>query len=195
MKITAFFLVLFFYGNFSYAQNWNLIWSDEFDGGTLDLTKWSHDIGTGSQYGLWGWGNGELQFYQPQNTTVSNGIATITAKEEPNGLVDSWGNTSYYSSSKITTKGIFDFKYGKVEARIKTLDGEGFWPAFWMLPTGGSWPCDGEIDIMEQWGNSGPTNSQMLSQAALMQIIFIFIRCNGKKIILHGISIIYKYFK
>lgn len=159
MKIKAFFLVFFFYGNFSYAQNWNLIWSDEFDGSTLDSTKWSHDIGTGSQYGLWGWGNGELQFYQPQNTTVTNGIATITVKEEPNGLVDSWGNTSYYSSSKITTKGIFDFRYGKVEARIKTLDGEGFWPAFWMLPTGGSWPCDGEIDIMEQWGNNYFTNS------------------------------------
>ena len=56
-------------------------------------------------------------------------------------------------------KGIFDFRYGKVEARIKSLDGEGFWPAFWMLPTGGSWPCDGEIDIMEQWGNNYLTNS------------------------------------
>ena len=40
------------FSNCIYAQNWNLIWSDEFDGGTLDLTKWSHDIGTGSQYGL-----------------------------------------------------------------------------------------------------------------------------------------------
>ena len=46
-----------------------------------------------------------------------------------------------------------------MEARIKTIDGEGFWPAFWMLPTGGSWPCDGEIDIMEQWGNNYLTNS------------------------------------
>ena len=127
----------------------------------MDSTKWTHDIGTGSQYGLWGWGNGELQFYQSQNTTINNGIATIIVKEEPNGLVDSWGNTSYYSSSKITTKGIFDFKYGKVEASIKTVDGEGFWPAFWMLPTGGRWPCDGEIDIMEQWGNNYFTNNYL----------------------------------
>jgi len=143
----------------SFSQNWQLIWEDDFNGNILDSTKWTHDIGTGSQYGMWGWGNGELQFYQSQNTTINNGIATIIVKEEPNGLVDSWGNSSYYSSSKLTTKGIFDFRYGKVEARVKSLDGEGFWPAFWLLPTGGSWPCDGEIDIMEQWGNNYLTNS------------------------------------
>lgn len=144
--------------NSIFGQSWNLIWNDEFNSNQLDSTKWIHDIGTGSQYGLYGWGNSELQYYQPSNTEVYNGTAKIIAKLEPNGIVDSWGNTMYYSSSKITTKGIFEFKYGKVEARIKTVDGQGFWPAFWMLPSGGSWPCNGEIDIMEQWGSDGPTN-------------------------------------
>jgi beta-glucanase (GH16 family) len=139
------------------AQNWQLVWEDDFNGNSLDQSKWVHDIGTGSQYGMWGWGNGELQYYQPQNTSVDSGIATITVKEEPNGIIDSWSATSYFSSSKITTKGLFNFRYGKVEARIKTIDGQGFWPAFWMLPSNGSWPCDGEIDIMEQWGGNGPT--------------------------------------
>ena len=143
----------------SFSQNWQLVWEDGFSDDSLDQSKWVHDIGTGSQYGLNGWGNNELQYYQPHNTTLNNGIAKIEVKEEPNGIVDSWGNSSYYSSSKITTKEIFDFRYGKVEARIKTIDGKGFWPAFWMLPANGSWPCDGEIDIMEQWGNPYLTNS------------------------------------
>ena len=159
MRKIVLIVILCFSCIFSFSQNWNLVWQDEFSVDTLDGTKWIHDIGTGSQYGMWGWGNGESQFYQSQNTTIDSGIATITVKEEPNGIVDSWGNSSYYSSSKITTKGTFDFRYGKVEARIKTIDGQGFWPAFWMLPTGGSWPCDGEIDIMEQWGNDYLTNS------------------------------------
>ena len=152
-------IILCFISNLIYSQNWNLIWNDEFDGLDLDNSKWTHDIGTGSQFGLWGWGNGELQFYQSQNTIVENGVAKISVKEEPNGIVDSWGNSSYYSSSKITTKNLFDFRYGKVEASIKTIDGQGFWPAFWLLPINGSWPCDGEIDIMEQWGNNYYTNS------------------------------------
>ena len=141
------------------GQTWSLVWQDEFNNNSLDTSKWMHEIGTGSQYGLWGWGNSEQQYYQPSNTEVYNGTMKIIAKEEPNGITDSQGNTKYYSSSRITTKNKHDFKYGKIQARIKTVDGEGFWPAFWMLPTNGSWPCDGEIDIMEQWGNDGNTNT------------------------------------
>ncbi|MBT5699775.1 MAG: family 16 glycosylhydrolase [Flavobacteriales bacterium] len=160
MRVFSIILFLIYFStNSLFSQSWNLIWNDEFSFNHLDSTKWIHDIGTGSQYGLYGWGNSELQYYQPSNTEVYNGTAKIIAKVEPNGIVDSWGNTMYYSSSKITTKGIFDFKYGKVEAKIKTIDGQGFWPAFWMLPSGGSWPCNGEIDIMEQWGSDGPTNT------------------------------------
>ncbi len=160
MKLYSYtFTLLVLFSTTCVSQTWNLIWNDEFNSNQLDSTKWIHDIGTGSQYGLYGWGNSELQYYQPSNTEVYNGTAKIIAKQEPNGIVDSWGNTMYYSSSKITTKGIFEFKYGKVEVRIKTIDGQGFWPAFWMLPSGGSWPCNGEIDIMEQWGSDGPTNT------------------------------------
>ena len=142
------------------AQNWELVWQDEFSGSNLNEQKWVHEIGTGSQNGLWGWGNSELQYYTPENTTVSNGTLKITAQEEPEGIVDpfqTW-NTLNYSSSRIKTDGLFTFRYGKVQARMKTVDGQGFWPAFWMLPSGGSWPCDGEIDIMEQWGNDDNTN-------------------------------------
>ena len=159
MKVRIIFFLISLFVFSSNAQNWQLVWEDDFNGSSLNQSKWVHDIGTGSQYGMWGWGNGELQYYQPQNTTLNNGIAKIEVKEEPNGIIDSWSVTSYFSSSKITTKGLFNFRYGKVEARIKTIDGQGFWPAFWMLPSNGSWPCDGEIDIMEQWGNDYLTNS------------------------------------
>jgi beta-glucanase (GH16 family) len=159
MKTKLLYIIVFLTINSLSAQNWQLVWEDDFNGSSLDQSKWTHDIGTGSQYGMWGWGNGEKQYYQSQNTTVDSGIATITVKEEPNGIIDSWSAASYFSSSKITTKGLFNFRYGKVEARIKTIDGQGFWPAFWMLPSNGSWPCDGEIDIMEQWGNDYLTNS------------------------------------
>ena len=159
MKKILLHIIVFLSLNSLSAQNWQLAWGDDFNGSSLDQSKWTHDIGTGSQYGMWGWGNGELQHYQSQNTTLNNGIAKIEVKEEPNGIIDSWSATSYFSSSKITTKGLFNFRYGKVEARIKTIDGQGFWPAFWMLPSNGSWPCDGEIDIMEQWGNDYLTNS------------------------------------
>lgn len=122
-------------------------WEDNFNGSTLDNTKWTHQIGDGSQYGLWQWGNGELQYYKPENTTLNDGIATITVKEEQQGDYN-------YTSSRFISDDKFTFKYGRVEARIKTVDGQGLWPAFWLLPSGGEWPCDGEIDIMEQWASS-----------------------------------------
>ena len=82
------------------CQTWDLVWSDEFDGNSLDDTKWTHDQGTGSAQGLWGWGNGELQYYQEENASVANGELTIEAKEEPQGISDFYsGNVPYYYSS------------------------------------------------------------------------------------------------
>ena len=46
-------IILCFISNLIYSQNWNLIWNDEFDGLDLDNSKWTHDIGTASQFGLW----------------------------------------------------------------------------------------------------------------------------------------------
>ena len=118
-KYLIFFLSIISFG--IEAQNWELVWQDEFTGSSLNEQKWVHEIGTGSQNGLWGWGNGELRYYTSENTTVSNGTLKITAQEESNGIVDpfqTW-NTLNYSSSRIKTDGLFSFKYGKVQARIK----------------------------------------------------------------------------
>jgi len=133
------------------AQCPTLVWEDEFDGTSLDLTKWTHQTGDGCSLGqnLCGWGNNELQWYQSANTVVEDGKLKIIAKRESVGERE-------YTSSRINTKGKFDQTYGRFEASIKLPTGQGLWPAFWMLPTDevyGGWPQSGEIDIMELIGS------------------------------------------
>ena len=93
-------------------NEYGLVWEDQFSGSTLDNSKWTHQLGDGSQFGLWGWGNGELQYYKQENITLADGFATITVKEESVGDYN-------YTSSRITTKDNYSFRYGRVEARIK----------------------------------------------------------------------------
>ena len=110
------------------AQDWNLVWSDEFDGSSLNSANWQYDVGTGSEIGLNGWGNNELQYYRDgsNNLTVENGVLSLIAKEESLGGQN-------YTSARIKTAGLQAWEQGKIEARIKLPVGQGIWPAFWML--------------------------------------------------------------
>ncbi len=127
-------------------RNWELVWSDEFNGaaGTApDASKWVFDLGGG------GWGNNELQVY----TNNPNNV-----KQDGGGqlLITAISTGSGFTSARIKTKGKFSQAYGRYEARIKTPSGPGIWPAFWMLGDNidtKPWPQCGEIDIMEQRGN------------------------------------------
>lgn len=135
----------------SLDDDYILIWNDEFNGDQLDLNKWNYQLGTGSEYGLWGWGNGESQYYKAENSFIENGVLVIEAKLE--NFIN-----SNYTSSRINTKNKGDWLYGKFVARMKLPSAGGTWPAFWMLPTNspyGSWPNSGEIDIMEHFGCDG----------------------------------------
>ena len=125
-----------------------LVWSDEFDANVLDDSKWEVMLGDGSQYGLWGWGNNEEQYYQEENISVENGRLKIKAIAEEVGGYD-------YTSARIRSLNKGDFKYGRIEASIRMANTPGLWHAFWMLPTNPSesWPVSGEIDIMENVGN------------------------------------------
>ena len=121
-----------------------LYWSDEFDGTSLDTSKWSYEIGNGN----WGWGNGEAQYYTDSNDYVSDGVLTIQGRKQHMGEQD-------YTSTRIKTQGKVKFTYGYVEARIALPVISGMWPAFWMMPNDsvyGGWPHSGEIDIMEARG-------------------------------------------
>jgi beta-glucanase (GH16 family) len=126
-----------------------LVMSDEFNvNGAPNPNLWSYNIGTGNN----GWGNNELQYYtnRPENIKVENGVLKITARRE-----QYMGEA--FTSARIVTKGKFETKYGRIEARIKLPRGKGLWPAFWMLGSNSDtaiWPQCGEIDIMEYLGSS-----------------------------------------
>jgi beta-glucanase (GH16 family) len=129
------------------SNTWNMVWSDEFNGSSLDASNWVCETGTGSG----GWGNNELEYYtnRSDNVRVQDGSLIIEAKKENYGGMG-------YTSARIKTQGLREFTYGKVEARIKLPTGQGIWPAFWMLGSNipqVSWPKCGEIDIMEHINN------------------------------------------
>lgn len=131
--------------------NMSLVWADEFEGSSLNTTFWAHETGNGAN----GWGNNELQYYKPQNTSIQDGHLVITAKKESI-------EGKEYTSSRIITKGKKDFRYGRVDIRAALPKGQGIWPALWMLGSNFdsvSWPACGEIDIMEMVGGSGRENT------------------------------------
>ncbi|WP_133557920.1 glycoside hydrolase family 16 protein [Algoriphagus boseongensis] len=128
-----------------------LVWEDNFDGNALNEANWTHEVGNGQN----GWGNNELQYYRPQNTTLQQGNLIITAKKE------SFGGKEY-TSSRIITKDKKQFRYGRIDIRAVLPKGQGIWPALWMLGSNFStvgWPACGEIDIMEMVGGQGRENT------------------------------------
>jgi beta-glucanase (GH16 family) len=127
---------------------YTLAWADEFNTTALNTTDWSFENGDGCP-GNCGWGNNELEWYQPNNLFFQDGKMIIEARPENAG-------TKTYTSSKILTRGKKIFKYGRIDFRAKLPKGKGIWPAFWMMPQDniyGGWPRSGEIDIMENIGH------------------------------------------
>jgi beta-glucanase (GH16 family) len=125
---------------------WHLVWSDEFDGpagSPPDASRWSFEVGGH------GWGNNEEQFYTDRNAALDGaGALVITARREAMGA-------RLYTSGRIVTRGKFQARYGRFEARLRLPAGKGLWPAFWMLGDDVGqvgWPACGEIDIVEGRG-------------------------------------------
>jgi beta-glucanase (GH16 family) len=143
------------------AAGMRLVWSDEFDtAGLPDARKWAHD----TDRNRLGWYNNELQYYaanRPDNARVENGRLIITARQERLTSASDYGNQNY-TSARLITRGLASWTYGYFEIRAKLPCGLGTWPAIWMLGTGGRWPVDGEIDIMEQKGTSAAAKREVL---------------------------------
>jgi beta-glucanase (GH16 family) len=150
-----------------------LVWSDEFNGSTLDTSKWGYQLGNGATIGLQGWGNNELEYYtsRPENVRVEDGHLIITARKENftgNATGGNEGQNFTWTSGRIRTAGKFSRTYGKIEFRAKLPVGKGFWPAIWMLPEDqpgnpyGLWAANGEIDVTEAWGSKPDKIAQTL---------------------------------
>ena len=136
------------------AKTWKLVWSDEFNGTSLNMNNWSYETGAT------GWGNEEFQDYTAGDNVKFDGnnliiIPRMTITTDAKGK-----KTTSYTSTRINTKNKQTFKYGKIEIRAKAAKGQGTWSAGWMLGdgTGDSrgWPYDGEIDLMEAMNGGVP---------------------------------------
>jgi len=133
------------------AQIGDILWQEDFN----DLDNWIIEQGNGN----WGWGNGELQYYSPNNVRIdaipgepNNNALVITAKQETgSSIVDQWGNPLQYTSGRLNTKSTVSVKYGVIETRVRVPNLDlGGWPAVWLLGTSNyGWPRKGEIDMME----------------------------------------------
>ncbi|MBE5959015.1 MAG: glycoside hydrolase family 16 protein [Lachnospiraceae bacterium] len=128
------------------ASQWNLIWSDEFDGSSLNRNNWNVEVNG------FGGGNEELQYYcdRPENIQVGDGTLKLIARKEYYYGPDN--REKDYTSARLNTLNKVEIGYGKVEARIKLPKFKGAFPAFWMLGANFGevgYPDCGEIDIVE----------------------------------------------
>lgn len=139
-------------------SDWKLVWHDEFDGEKIDEKKWDFEEH------CWGGGNDEMQCYthREKNAYIENGQLIIQAyREDYTGIaVDpktpnidpNFTKTLPYTSARLSTKHSANWTYGRIEVRAQMPEGQGTWPAIWMLPLEnkyGPWPASGEIDIVE----------------------------------------------
>ena len=139
---------------------WMLAWSDEFDGNRIDPAKW------GLEDDCWGGGNDERQCYTKSrsNAQLEGGLLVITARRQhatgpalPKAQRALASNpeataTREFTSAKLMTRGKAAWRYGRIEVRARLPQGQGTWPAIWMLPEHdkyGRWAASGEIDILE----------------------------------------------
>jgi beta-glucanase (GH16 family) len=143
------------------GSKWELVWSDEFDrAGLPDPTKWNYEDGFVR--------NHEKQYYtteRRENARVENGMLIIEGRKERfknagyrAGSANSRSADEYaeYTAASLITSRKASWLYGRIEVRAKLPQGQGVWPAIWMLGDNlntSHWPRCGEIDIMEFVGH------------------------------------------
>lgn len=156
-------LILSLIGTAVQADDWKLVWSDEFNGpGLPDSARWGYETGFVR--------NNEAQYYtraRKENARVENGVLIIEARKEhwpsssaaptqkARGRPRRAREAANFTSASLTTQGKASWTYGRIDVRAKLPGGRGTWPAIWCLGTNitqAGWPACGEIDIMENVG-------------------------------------------
>lgn len=116
---------------------WELVWEDDFNGNKPDDIIWSL-----CQRGTSDWNN--TMSDDPRLLEVKDGILHLR------GIVnDRKDDEAPYLTTGLTSKGKYNFTYGKVQIKARFKCAQGAWPALWMMGEKGGWPANGEIDLME----------------------------------------------
>lgn len=127
------------------SGDWALVFSDDFNGTTLDSNKWSPCYWWADSKGCTNGGAGEVQWFESDEVLVENGTLRLRARKRQS-------NGKEYTSGMISSHDKYAFQYGYAEMRAKVPKGNGFWPNFWLLSQKKSWPP--EIDIAEFVGSN-----------------------------------------
>jgi len=142
--------------NGSAPAGYNLVFSDEFNGNSLDKSKWNSSYRWGPSWII----NGEKQYYIDRINNPDFGHSpfefdgnhmTISAVRTPEHLKAS-ANWQPYMSGALTTYNKFKMRYGYVEMRAKLPKGKGLWSAFWLLHQNDN-DRRPEIDVVEYIGD------------------------------------------
>lgn len=142
------------------ARDWQLIWSDEFEGGdgsSIDTQKWRYDLGTSYPGGAANWGTGEIETMTSDPANVSldgSGHLRITPIRSVDGRWTSARIETERNDFQPSGNGMLAVEASIWQPNVTPANGLGYWPAFWMLggPFRGNytnWPAVGEIDILE----------------------------------------------
>lgn len=145
------------------------VWSDEFDGPAQSLpdpAKWTYDTGSHDEFGNQGWGDHEVETYcSPRGVNPRE-----CDPKRPNAFLDGNGHLvvraergadNIWTSARLTTRGLKDFQYGRIEARMRIPVGTGLWPSFWILGSNyltTGWPASGSATIVENVSLTQRTN-------------------------------------
>lgn len=150
---------------FTHADNMQLVFDEEFNGSTLDSTKWTSGwFNNSGGTNITQPANGsETAAYSPAQVSVSGGVLSLTTASAPGTVSTPHGTVYGHITGAITTgagNSKFYFDYGYAEARIWVPYSSGTtianWPAWWMDPD--TWPSGGEIDIMEGLSGTAAAN-------------------------------------